>query len=316
MDYRLDTTGTIHFDGFLGFGDTDFENVVTSGASTPFVLPTSGSAFVSEGATQTSGRGTQDGSHRALFGSNADRIVVGFDGNACGVQGALVGGVGDPGGDHADFTVAVRVSGVVDNTPPHASLGPNRSVECTSPTGADVGLDGSASTDRENNIVSYGWFLGTRAGAALGSGSTITVQQPLGAQAYFVKTIDEFMQADEASATITVADTTGPTVACNAPATVTPRRTPYSFTATATDVCDAALAAPQIVGFECFAFNSTGRRVARKCSVQVSGSTFTIIDSGGIGDHIQWRVRATDAPGNAAVSPWETQIVRPGPGPV
>jgi hypothetical protein len=85
--------------------------------------------------------------------------------------------------------------------------------------------------------VSYAWFLGFRAGTALGTGSKITVHQALGAQTYFVKTIDGFMQADEASATLTVSDTTGPMVACNAPATITPRKAPYSFTATASDTC-------------------------------------------------------------------------------
>ena len=53
----------------------------------------------------------------------------------------------------------------------------------------------------------------------------------------------------------------------------------------------------------------------RLCRVKISGGTFTILDSGGIGDHVRWRVSTTDGAGNAILNTCETQIVRPGPGP-
>jgi hypothetical protein len=212
--------------------------------------------------------------------------------------------------------MTVSIAGTVENTPPDADAGADRTVECTGPSGADVTLDATGSTDRENNIVSYGWFLHTRAGDDLGSGPTLTLHQAIGSETYFVKPVDAFMQVDEAAVTIEVADQTGPVVACNAPATITPRRTPYSFTATATDVCDSTPGAPLVVGYECFAFNSSGKRVTRKCKVQLSGSTFTVIDSGGIGDHFRWSVQAVDTDGNTTLTTCETEVVRPGPGPV
>jgi len=318
MDYRLDTTGTLFFEGTLGF-DTEFKNVATIGASKPFALSSTGDGSLPEATTETSGRGTQidtrpifpDGvSHPALIGNNGDAIDVFFAPPFCRVHGSLVGNAGDPDGDSVSFDLAVDASGIVENTPPHASLGSDRGVECTSPTGADVNLDATSSTDRENNIVTYVWYLGTRAGTFLGSGSTLTQHQAIGAQTYFVKTIDAFMQADEASATITVGDSTAPTIACNAPATITPSKTPYAFTATASDTCDSGLSVPAIIGFDCFALNGSGKPVARSCKVRVSGPTFTIIDSGGIGDHFRWRERVTDASGNPTLSTCETQVVK------
>jgi hypothetical protein len=317
MDYRLDTTQTLHFDGFLGiFGDTDLTNIKTLGASVPFALPSSGIAFLPAETTQTSGRGKENDDRRAAFGSNATQLVVGFDGGVCTIQGNLLAGVGDPDGDSDEATLDVRAVGVVENTPPVASLGPDRSVECTTPAGADVDLDASASSDLENDIVSFAWFKDARGGDDLGAGPEVTVAQPLGAQTYVLTAVDSYMQADTAEATVTVADTTGPSIECNVPATITPRRTPYVFRASASDVCDDGLAAPTVLDYECFAFNKTGKRVARKCAVAIAGDTFTILDSGGIGDHFRWRVSAGDAEGNGTIATCETEVVRPGPGPV
>jgi hypothetical protein len=158
--------------------------------------------------------------------------------------------------------------------------------------------------------VTYSWFQGGRAGTSLGTGSTLSVQQALGAQTYFVKAIDVYMQADEASAQITVVDTTPPTIACNAPATITPSKTPYAFTATAQDTCDPALGAPVISGFDCLARNGSGLIVNRGCKVRVSGSTLTAVDSGGIGNVFRWRVSVPDATGNSGVVTCQTQAVK------
>jgi hypothetical protein len=316
MDYRLDATETLHFDGFLGFGDTDIANVVTVGASAPFPVFSSGPTFVSADSTQTSGRALENGDHRAAFGTNNDRLVVGFAAGECSIQGDLLGGVGDPDGDNAGVSMDLRVFGVVANTPPDADFGGDRSVECTSPAGATVQLAAGASSDLEGNIVAFSWFLGTRDESnVLGTGASLNVGQALGAQTYVLAAIDAYMQAGDDSGTISVVDTTAPTVDCNAPATITPRRTPYVFTAAASDACDGALEAPVVLDYECFAFNKAGKQVARRCDVGVSGATLTLYDSGGIGDHVRWRVASADAHANGTVVTCETEVVRPGPGP-
>jgi hypothetical protein len=309
MEYRLDATQTLHFDGFLGFGDTDLSDITTSGASQAFALDSTSAAFVPQDGTRTSGRGFENGTRRALFGSNGEELFVSFDGETCAVDGAVVGGVGDPDGDNADGTVTVDVFGDVVNAPPIASFGADRTMECTSPEGAAVALDASASFDREDNIVSRGWYLGSRAGPALGVGAQITVQQALGAQTYVLKTIDGGMQADEASATVTVVDTVAPVVDCDTPASVTPSGAPYTFTATASDVCDAAQAAPEVLDFECFTIKASGTRVDHPCHVDVDSGTVTIRNTGGVGSRLRWHLSATDADGNETVSTCETVVV-------
>jgi hypothetical protein len=249
------------------------------------------------------------------IGGNDDPVNLLFDGAQCGISGALAGGVGDPDGDNSSFALNVDFTGTVVNTPPNAALGADRTVECTDSTGADVTLDASGSTDAEDNIVHYGWFGDTRAGADLGHGATLTLHQALGARTYFVKPVDAYMQADEDDVKVTVQDTTGPSITCNAPATIVPRKTPYSFTATAGDTCGSISAAPTVARYECFTINAQGKPVSIKCKVQLSGGTFTVSNSGGIGDHFRWFVRATDSNGNTSEQRCETTVVKPGPGP-
>jgi hypothetical protein len=63
---------------------------------------------------------SRSATNRAAAGSNSERVVVGYDGSMCGLQGHLLGGLGDPDGNNADADLAVHVTGVVDNTPPTA----------------------------------------------------------------------------------------------------------------------------------------------------------------------------------------------------
>jgi hypothetical protein len=112
--------------------------------------------------------------------------------------------------------------------------------------------------------------------------------------------------------TIGVVDTAPPQISCNAPATIIPPDAPISFTATTTDNCGDSSA--QIVGFDCFFFTKKGKRIDKtnSCVVQVSGDTITILDSGGVRDHITWNVHASDSCGNTSDFQCEVLVVRPG----
>ena len=44
----------------------------------------------------------------------------------------------------------------------------------------------------------------------------------------------------------------------------------------------------------------------------IDGSTITIADAGGVGDHITWSVIATDASGNQAARECEVLVAKPG----
>lgn len=313
MDYHFRTTATIAFEGIpiLNIGATDIEGVVSTGGTEPFALGVSDTSFLPPDAVSVSGRAFENGDRRAAAGSNAEPLVVMFDGETCSVQGDLAGSAGDPDGDSSDATLHVFASGQVTNTPPVAAVAAPPTLECTSPGGAEVTLDATPSTDREGDIASYGWYLGSRVGPSLGLGPVLVTQQATGSQTYVLKIIDSGLQSDELTVTVSVQDTTGPALDCGAPPTITPPGTPYAFQATAADACDDALGPVEILGFDCFAINGAGQRVERSCRVEVAGDTLTVRTSGGVGNHIQWEIRATDASGNQTTRTCETVVVNP-----
>ena len=305
--YFFQSSGSMSFDSFLGLDEVSVRDIRSIGTGGALALDQSGAGQIPEDGSINSGRAIQkevllgyfeDTTQVAAIGGNDDPVDVTFDGQQCTIIGALAGGVGDPDGDNAGFTLNVNVSGTVVNTPPTADPGDDHTVECTDATGADVTLDASGSTDTENNIVHYGWSQGVRSADDIATGQTYTLHQPLGTETYFLKVIDAYMQGDQRDVQVTVADTTGPSIACNAPTSIVPRKTPYSFTATAGDTCGSISGAPTVARYECFTINSQGKRVSIKCKVQLSGGTFTVSNSGGIGDHFRWFVRATDSNGN------------------
>jgi microsomal dipeptidase-like Zn-dependent dipeptidase len=127
--------------------------------------------------------------------------------------------------------------------------------------------------------------------------------------------------AEDCDQTILVVDTTAPVIACNAPATIDPTQgldeddplaAPISFTATAPDNCDPN-ASVEVVGFDCFAFTKKGKRIDKteSCVAAIQGDTFTILDSGGVGDTITWTVRATDRCGEVSETVCEVGVVKP-----
>lgn len=137
----------------------------------------------------------------------------------------------------------------------------------------------------------------------------------LGDTAVTLTVTDALGLEDECAATVTVVDEAAPVIQCNAPATITPPDAPIAFTATATDACGPASAV--VTGFECFKQTKKGKTVDKggSCVVQVSGATVTILDSGGVGDHIVWRVTAEDGSGNTITQSCEVVVANPGNGP-
>ena len=112
--------------------------------------------------------------------------------------------------------------------------------------------------------------------------------------------------------TIEVLDTIPPDISSNAPATIIPPDATISFTATATDNCDSEPYV-EITSYDCFKFTKKGKRIDKteSCVVSISNNTITILDSGGVDDHITWTARATDSCGNVAEGTFETLVVNP-----
>jgi len=90
-----------------------------------------------------------------------------------------------------------------------------------------------------------------------------------------------------------------------------PPNKPISFIATASDVCTTAVV-PQLVSFECFKFDSKGKKLdkTKTCKVVLQGSKITISPPQGVGNHIAWTANAVDGSGNVGTIGCEIEVVQ------
>jgi hypothetical protein len=217
--------------GFLGAGETTISEVSVSGASTPqaVLLDASGVGEIPAGETASSGRGRRQTNRvfkddiderRSFVGENLNAIAVEVDwvGGTCSLDGPLFGGAltdSDPDEDEtpteSDTTINLVTAGTLVNQPPSAAASASALVECTSPAGALVALNGGASADPDNNITVARWNAGSRVGDAVGFGPTVAVPQGLGlTRPYVHRVIDGFGQAAQDNVVVSVVDTTPP----------------------------------------------------------------------------------------------------------
>jgi len=128
---------------------------------------------------------------------------------------------------------------VVQNQPPTADAGPDQIVEATSPSGAEVVLDASGSSDPHNDTLTYDWTW--TGGSATGVSATVTL--PLGTTIVTLTVNDgQFNSTDTVS--ITVLDTTPPTVNAGEDLTVEQEShegTEVTLRGNATDLVDVEL---------------------------------------------------------------------------
>ena len=111
---------------------------------------------------------------------------------------------------------------------------------------------------------------------------------------------------------VTIEDTLPPIISCNSAATIIPPDAPISFTASAVDQCAGPLT-PVITAYDCSTFTKKGRRIDKtsSCQVALSGDTVTILDSGGVGDRIEWTVEADDGNGNIQTETCTLEVINP-----
>jgi hypothetical protein len=227
-----------------------------------------------------------------------------------------VGGVCKlPPADSEQMSVTVTLlDGDLVNQPPSAAAGADQTVECTSTAGASFVLNGRGSSDPDANLALASWRAGSRTGSEVAN--ALVSVQALGvgdAQSFVLRVIDTLGQLDEDTTAVSVVDTTPPEIACNAPATIVPPNAEpgLAFAATATDVCDASVAA-SVTSYDCFNFTKKGRRVSKleSCIVSFVGDTLTIHDVGGYGDHVTWTVEAADDSGNVGMATCEVVVAK------
>ena len=103
----------------------------------------------------------------------------------------------DDQGAAASDTMVVTVV----NEPPVANAGPDQTVNFTKGRTTPVTLDGSASTDPEDGIVSYVW---SEAGQTVGSGAIVTVELAKGVYTFTLTVTDDHGATSSDSVVVTV----------------------------------------------------------------------------------------------------------------
>ena len=160
---------------------------------------------------------------------------------SCALTGELLGASVETDNE---LSVTVSLRGTLANQPPTARAGVDQTVECTSPQGAAITLDGSGSTDPDNNITLAVWRQGSRTGNSVGEALRVTVPQGVGAPGrYVLQLLDDQGQLDEDAMDVRVVDTTAPVIVSVAatPSVLKPpnhRMVGVTVNVSATDTCD------------------------------------------------------------------------------
>jgi hypothetical protein len=324
ISYQL-RSDDVEFDsGSIFASDPKFVDLHFTGATVPGSINMGYLLFyigdVQPGTAYTTGQGRRSTQTTpiVLTGRNTQSLALGVSfgpNGSCNISGPLIGEiVSDDDGD-LTMTAEVQLPGFLVNQPPHPDgSATTKTVECTSPQGALVTLNASASTDPDDNIAQYSWRRGAANATDILSPSVspiLKTQQALGETEYFVQVSDTKLAADIGSVKVEVVDTTPPVVSCNSPLTIRATDAPISFTATADDLCGAPSTTVQ--SYKCFEVKKDGRIEDRTqwCKVATQGSTFTIYNPGGVGTTIQWTLAATDASGNLALKSCEVFVTKP-----
>jgi len=143
-------------------------------------------------------------------------------------------------------TVDLTMTGSHTNRAPNAVALPTGTVECNSPSGADVTLDGRGTTDPDNNIRDYFWVVNDTPIA--GSGALVPATLPFGDNTVDLEVLDTRLSIDTAESTVSVVDTTSPVLVATAtPSCLVPTSHKYvrfdlgtDIQVSAADACDAS----------------------------------------------------------------------------
>jgi hypothetical protein len=172
---------------------------------------------------------------------------------------------------------------VVENTPPVADAGPDQTVEQTSQLGAMVTLNGTGSSDPDNDTLTYYWNW--TGGSA--TGATPTALFPLGNTTVTLTITDGIYNATDTVNIVVQADKTPPVV--DAGADVTVEQESYAGTqvilnGTATDTVSTR-------------FNFTWSENGMVLKTETNATDTTLIYTFNLGTHIV-TLNATDEAGN------------------
>jgi len=122
--------------------------------------------------------------------------------------------------DELSGTVPVHVTVILPNNPPVADAGEPQVIECTSPDGTPVTLDGSGSSDPDStegtndDIVEFEWFkyYGTPDEMLLGKGERLDGTLKEGEHTITLRVTDSEGETDTDETMVTIEDTTAPQI--------------------------------------------------------------------------------------------------------
>ncbi len=208
-----------------------------------------------------------------------------------------------------NYTVTLTVADEYGNS---SSCGGQVTVnDCTPPTITCPAPTTTECTGNRQAVVDPGDALASDTCSTVTATDPGPASYPLGNTVVSYTATDASGNSATCNTTVSVVDTTGPSISCNAH-DIAPRDTPISFTATGDDACDEATV--QITAFDCFKFTKKGKRIDKteSCEVKLDGNTITIVDSGGVDTHITWTVLATDASGHSTTGLCTITVQKPG----
>jgi hypothetical protein len=234
----------------------------------------------------------------ALFAGDCDNASASAMSYASAINTLRVNGI-------TVFVSSGNQSPVCDANGPYVA-------ECAG-SATNVALDSTGSSDPDGDPLSFVWTGPFSGGTANGSQPTVSFGSP----GFFAVDLDvsDGLATSMCSASVTFDDTLSPVISCNSPATIIPPDAPITFTATAEDQCEGQTV-PKITTYDCFKFTKKGKRIDKtdSCAVNIAGNNVTILDSGGVGDNIEWSVEVTDGSGNTTTEVCSLAVVNPGSG--
>ena len=219
------------------------EALVRGGTEGSYVtIDANGNGVIPAGAMRVIADGILNGSDRFKFDSFSTEPVAIHVNFATGTFEMPSATLTFDGGE-----ITVNLAGAITGQPPRADAGADQMVECTSPAGATVGLNGSASSDPDGDIVFYNWWKGAPLDKSgwLGGAATLDVAAPMGPSSWALTVSDQRLATHHDRTNVNVVDTTGPTLSVNiTPSELSPpnhKLVTHQVSIVASDVCDPAV---------------------------------------------------------------------------
>jgi hypothetical protein len=208
----------------LGFGDACEDiNVSEVGVNGTSLLPGgamldgSGFGVFGDDLIELSTRALEDDTVTVFGTTNPTptEVVVDFAGKTCAIDQQLPDVVISAEDSTLTLDASIHLEGTIFNQPPTAQAGADQIVECDSAEGAMVTLDGSGSTDPDDDISWYAWRTGPSFGAPVlssGTDPSVSVPQGAGEQLYSLRVFDSYSSMHHDTVLVRVEDTTAPEI--------------------------------------------------------------------------------------------------------